>query len=287
MNARAVQQLAMDKSLRFALDREEFFLVYQPQVEIASGRITGFEALIRWQQPEMGLVPPDRFISIAESNDLILPIGEWVLRTACTQTRKWLEDGLPAVPMAVNVSAVQFHQENFCDIVRKVLRETGLSPEYLELELTETLLLSTEEATLSRFHELKEMGLKLAIDDFGTGYSSLGYLRQFPIDRLKIDKTFIRDIAVDSNDAAIAAAIVSMTKSLHLKVIAEGVETEAQLSFLREHQCDEVQGYYFSMAVSADEATSMLRLKRNYRVLAEGTAVLRPEQSIESAVLCQ
>jgi diguanylate cyclase (GGDEF)-like protein/PAS domain S-box-containing protein len=258
MNAQAVERLAMHKNLQLALDRKEFFLVYQPQLAIESRRITGFEALIRWQQPEMGLVPPDRFISMAENNGLILPIGEWVLRTACAQGRKWQKDGLPAIPVSVNVSAVQFCQASFCDLIRDVLRETGLSPEYLELELTESLLLSNANVTLSILQELKEMGVKLAIDDFGTGYSSLSYLKQFPVGKLKIDRSFIRDIPENCDDAAITSAIISMAKNLRLKVIAEGVETEEQISFLRGHQCDEIQGYYFSKPVSPDEAASLL-----------------------------
>jgi diguanylate cyclase (GGDEF)-like protein/PAS domain S-box-containing protein len=258
MDAQVAERLSMDKNLQLALDRNEFFLVYQPQLGIESGRINGFEALIRWQQPEMGLVPPDRFISIAESNGLILPIGEWVLRTACAQARKWQMDGLPAVSVAVNVSAVQFGQASFCQLIRDVLQESGLAPRYLELELTESLLLSNADVTLSVLQELTDMGLKLAIDDFGTGYSSLSYLRQFPVGKLKIDRSFIRDIAAGSNDAAITTAIISMAKHLHLKVIAEGVETEAQLSFLRGHQCDEIQGYYFSKPISAGEAASIL-----------------------------
>jgi diguanylate cyclase (GGDEF)-like protein/PAS domain S-box-containing protein len=259
MNAQAVERLTMDKDLRLALDRKEFFLVYQPQMEIESGRITGLEALIRWRHPEMGLVPPGKFISIAENNGLILPIGEWVLRTACSQARSWQDEGLPAVPVAVNVSAVQFRQAGFCALIRTVLQETGLSPRYLELELTEGLLLSNEDVTLSLLRELKEMGVNLAIDDFGTGYSSLSYLRQFPVDKLKIDQSFIRDVAVNTNDAAIANAIISMAKSLHLKVIAEGVENEGQMSFLREHRCDEIQGYYLSRPISADDAALKLR----------------------------
>ena len=287
MNAKATQQLTMEKNLRFALEREEFFLVYQPQVEIASGRIMGFEALIRWQQPELGLIPPDRFISIAERNDLIIPIGEWVLRTACGQIREWQDHGLSAVPVAVNVSAVQFHQENFCALVGQALRESGLSPEYLELELTESLLISTADATVARFHELKEMGLKLAIDDFGTGYSSLAYLKELPIDRLKIDKAFIRNIAVNYDDAAIVTAMISMTKSLRLKVIAEGVETEAQMSFLREHDCDAVQGFYFSKPVSVLEATCMLQRNQTYRSLPVGMPNLGPELPIANTILCR
>jgi diguanylate cyclase (GGDEF)-like protein/PAS domain S-box-containing protein len=259
MNAEAQERLTMDKNLRLALDRDEFFLVYQPQIEIETGRITGLEALIRWQHPELGLVPPDRFISIAENNGLIVPIGEWVLRTACAQAKRWQDDGLAAVPVAVNVSAVQFRQEGFTDLVRRVLMETGLSSEYLELELTESLLLSNVDMVLVTLQDLKDVGLLLAIDDFGTGYSSLSYLKQFPVGKLKIDRSFIRDIASDVDDAAISTAIISMAKSLHLKVIAEGVETEAQMSFLREQHCDEIQGYYFSKPISASEAALMQR----------------------------
>src|ERR1017187_6281741 len=243
MNAQAVERLTLESSLRLALDRQELFLVYQPQMDIGTGRITGMEALLRWQHPELGLVPPDKFIRIAENSGLIMPIGEWVLRTACSQARKWQDEGLPAVPVAVNVSAVQFRQEDFCEVIRRVLHETGLAPQYLELELTESLLLSNADVTLSVLQELNAMGLTLAIDDFGTGYSSLSYLKQFPVSKLKIDRSFVRDIAVNPDDAAITNAIISMAKSLHLKVIAEGVEDEAQMSFLRAHQCDEIQGY--------------------------------------------
>jgi diguanylate cyclase (GGDEF)-like protein/PAS domain S-box-containing protein len=247
MNAEAVERLTIDKNLRLALDRSEFFLVYQPQIEIETGAVTGLEALIRWRQPEMGLVPPDRFISIAENNGLIVPIGEWQ------------NDGLPAVPVAVNVSAVQFRQEGFTALIRRVLTETGLSAEYLELELTEGLLLSNVDVVFATLQDLKQMGLQLAIDDFGTGYSSLSYLKQFPVDKLKIDRSFIQEIAVDSDYTAITTAIISMAKSLHLKVIAEGVETEAQMSFLLEHHCDEIQGYYFSKPLFADEVAPLLR----------------------------
>jgi diguanylate cyclase (GGDEF)-like protein/PAS domain S-box-containing protein len=282
MNAQAVERLTIGKNLRMALDKDELFLEYQPQMEIETGRITGFEALIRWRHPKLGLVPPDRFIPIAENNGLILPIGEWVLRTACAQARKWQDDGLPAVPVAVNVSAVQFRQESFCALIRRVLQETGLAPQYLELELTEGFLLADGDATLSVLQELKEMGLNLAIDDFGTGYSSLSYLKQFPVGKLKIDRSFVRDIAVDCDDRAITSAIVSMAKSLHLRVIAEGVENEAQMSFLREHRCDEIQGYYFSKPLSADDVAVKLQCGPYYEVgavpLADSThpnAVLR------------
>jgi len=260
MNVEAQERLRMDKNLRLAVEMEEFFLEYQPQVEIATGRITGFEALIRWQHPELGLIPPDKFISIAENNGLIVPIGEWVLKTACGQAKKWQDDGLAAVTVAVNVSAVQFRQEGFPAVIQRVLMETGLSAEYLELELTESLLLSDVDVALGTLQELKQMGLQLAIDDFGTGYSSLSYLKRFPVDKLKIDRSFVRDIAVDSEDAAITTAIVSMARSLHLLVIAEGVETEEQLSFLRERECDEMQGYYFSKPLSVGDAAFMLKV---------------------------
>jgi len=259
LNAQVVERLALESGLRQALDKKELFLVYQPQMDIATRRITGLEALLRWQHPELGLVPPDRFIRIAENSGLIIPIGEWVLRTACSRVREWQDEGLPALPVAVNVSAVQFRQEGFCELIRRVLHETGLSPHHLELELTESLLLSNADVTFSVLRELKAMGLKLAIDDFGTGYSSLSYLKQFPVSKLKIDRSFVRDVAVNADDAAITTAIISMAKSLNLKVIAEGVENEAQMSFLRAHQCDEIQGYYFSKPLSAAEVVDKLR----------------------------
>jgi diguanylate cyclase (GGDEF)-like protein/PAS domain S-box-containing protein len=259
MNAQVVERLALESSLRRALLEKELFLTYQPQMDIATGKITGLEALLRWQHPELGLVPPDKFIRVAENSSLILPIGEWVLRTACSQARKWQDEGLPAVTVAVNVSAVQFRQADFCGLIRRVLHETGLAPQYLELELTESLLLANADVTLSVLQELKSMGVTLAIDDFGTGYSSFNYLRQFRVSKLKIDRSFVRDIAVNPDDAAITTAIISMAKSLNLKVIAEGVENEAQMSFLRAHQCDEIQGYYFSKPLTVDKVADKLR----------------------------
>lgn len=188
-----------------------------------------------------------------------MSIGEWGLRTACSQSRKWQDERLSAVPVAVNVSAVQFRQEGFCELVRRVLHETGLAPQYLELELTESLLLSNADVMFSVFRELKTMGVKLAIDDFGTGYSSLSYLKQFPVSKLKIDRSFVRDVAVNADDAAITNAIISMAKSLNLKVIAEGVENEAQMSFLQAHHCDEIQGYYFSKPLSVTDVADKLQ----------------------------
>ena len=259
MNAEVMERLALEKSLKVAIGKKELFLEYQPQVDISSGAIIGLEALLRWRHPELGLVPPDQFIRLAENSGLIVTIGEWVLRTACGQARKWQDEGLPKVTVAVNVSAIQFRQESFCETIRKVLRETGLDPQYLELELTESLLLTNAEVMSSVIHELKAIGVTLAIDDFGTGYSSFAYLRQFRISKLKIDRLFIRDVAVNPDDAAITAAIISLAKNLNLKVIAEGVENEAQMSFLREYHCDEIQGYYFSKPLSVDMVREKFR----------------------------
>lgn len=259
LNIQMVERLKLENGLRLALDRQELFLVYQPQIDLASGRLIGLEALLRWRHPELGLVPPDKFIRIAENSGLIIPLGEWVLRTACSQARRWQDAGIPAMRVAVNVSAVQFRQDGFPDLIRRVLRETGLAAENLELELTESLLLSNADVMFSVLWELNEMGLKLAIDDFGTGYSSLSYLRQFPVSKLKIDRSFIQDVATNPDDAAITNAIIGMAKSLNLKVIAEGVETEAQMSFLSARNCDEIQGYYFSKPLMADEAEEKLR----------------------------
>jgi len=259
MNAQAVERLSLENSLRLALGKKELFLVYQPQMHAATGKVTGLEALLRWQHPDLGLVPPDKFIRIAENSGLIVPIGEWVLRTACRQARKWQDDGLPAVSVAVNVSAVQFRQQGFCELIRSVLHETGLAAHCLELELTESVLLANADVTLSVLRELKSMGLTLAIDDFGTGYSNFTSLRQFGVSKLKIDRSFISDVATNPDDSAITAAIISMAKSLRLKVIAEGVENEAQMSFLRTHQCDEIQGYYFSKPLAVDDVADKLR----------------------------
>jgi diguanylate cyclase (GGDEF)-like protein/PAS domain S-box-containing protein len=261
MNIRAVERLTLENNLRLALERSELFLVYQPQVDIATGNITGAEALLRWRHPQLGLIPPGKFIPIAESSGLIIPIGEWVLRTACAQARQWQEEGLPAIPVAVNVSAVQFRQDRFLQVVRKVLDETGLPPQFLELELTEGLLLSNGELTLTVLQELRKMGLKLSIDDFGTGYSSLSYLKHFPVYKLKIDRSFVQAMTTDPEDAAITSTIISMAKSLDLKVIAEGVENEEQLFFLQAHSCDELQGYYFSKPLTPRDFAEKARAR--------------------------
>ena len=235
LNVEAVERLHLENQLHQALQRGEFYLVYQPQIEIVSGQLTGVEALIRWKNDELGSVSPDEFIAIAENSGLILPLGKWVLRTACSQVRTWQTAGLNVVPVAINVSAVQFRQSGFSEEVREVLIKTGLPPKYLELELTESVLLSNADLTCSVLNEFLEMGVKLAIDDFGTGYSNLSYLKRFRANRLKIDRSFIRDLKVDSDDAAIIAAIIGMAKALHITVVAEGVETMEQMSFLRNH----------------------------------------------------
>jgi diguanylate cyclase (GGDEF)-like protein len=265
MNADLVARLTTENNLRLALERDEFFLVYQPQMEMATGRIIGLETLLRWRQPELGLVMPDSFIPVAESCGLIVPIGEWVLRTACAQARKWRDVGLDVQLVAVNVSAVQFRQEGFCAMVKAALSDTGLEPQCLELELTESSLFSNVDVHFSQFEQLKSMGVNLAIDDFGTGYSSLGYLRQFPVTRLKIDKSFIRDVAINPDDAAITAAIIDMARALSLKVIAEGVETEDQMTFLQAHHCDQIQGYFFSRPLTVENLEKEMILEATVR----------------------
>ncbi len=259
LDTEAAHCLMLENDLRVALDRNELFLVYQPQLQIATGTIVGFEALLRWQHPRLGLVPPDVFIPIAENSGQILRVGEWVLRAACSQLRAWQDQGLVPLPVAVNVSAVQFRRQDFCSLVRQVLRQSGVAPGFLELELTESLLLSSADVALSVLEEFAAMGVKLAIDDFGTGYSSLSYLKYFRAGKLKIDRSFVRDVATSHDDAAIVIAVIGLARSLRMKVIAEGVENQAQMSFLGEHGCDEIQGYYYSRPVPAAEAAEMLR----------------------------
>jgi diguanylate cyclase (GGDEF)-like protein/PAS domain S-box-containing protein len=260
MNAQVVERRTLENDLRLSLDKNDLFLVYQPQVSLTTGKITGFEALLRWRHPELGLIPPARFIPVAESSGLIIRIGEWVLRTACMQVCKWQNAGLDVPSIAVNVSAVQFRQDGFYDLVKAVLQDTGLAPRCLELEITESLLMSNGDAIFSLLGELKELGVSLAIDDFGTGYSSLSYLRQFPVSRLKIDGSFIKDVPGNADDYAITSAIIEMGKALNLKVIAECVETEAQMSFLKARRCDEIQGYYFSKPLSAEKVENLLKI---------------------------
>ena len=255
MNEEMVKRLRLENGLRDVLTRNELFLEYQPQVDIRTGAITGLESLLRWNHRELGLVPPNDFIEIAENSGLIVPIGEWVLRSACLQARAWQREGLPAVPVAVNVSAIQFRQQGFCELVRDVLQETGLSSELLELELTESLLTNAE-VVAPITAGLRDLGVTLAIDDFGTGYSSLGYLKNFKVNRLKIDRSFIKDVSVDANDAAITIAIIEMARALNLAVLAEGVEEESQLSFLRKQKCYTIQGFYVEQAGLGEQGRS-------------------------------
>lgn len=252
MNTRAQQRLSMESAMRRALEHDEFLLHYQPQVSLESGHIIGVEALVRWQHPHEGLISPATFIPVAEDSGLIVPLGEWVMREACRQHQQWLNSGLPLMRMAVNISARQFMHQNLLSMMAEVIRDTGINPEYLELELTESIIMEKVEETVTTLHELRNMGVYLSIDDFGTGYSSMAYLKRFPIDKLKIDRSFVRDLATDPDDAAIVSATIAMAHNLNLTVIAEGVETEQQLQFLRENGCEEMQGYFFSMPLPAD-----------------------------------
>ena len=267
MNTRAVRRLAVEINLRRALKQNEFLLHYQPQINLVSGAMVGAEALIRWRDPALGLVYPGQFVPIAEECGLIVPIGRWVLREACRQARAWLDAGLSAVPVAVNISSVEFRHKDFLDGVALILKETGLAPRYLELELTESILMQDAEASASVLEMLKDMGVRLAIDDFGTGYSSLSYLKRFPIDTLKIDQSFVHDIAKASDNGAIVSAVIGMGKSLKQRVIAEGVETDNQFAFLRDRECDEGQGFLFSHPLPAEEfARSLHPLTRPEQV---------------------
>ena len=259
MNLKAVDRQLLESSMNRALEREEFLLHYQPKVNLKSGAITGAEALLRWQHPERGLTFPDHFIPIAEDCGLIVQIGRWVLRESCRQAREWQDAGLPCKRVSVNVSAVEFRDKGFVEGVRAILAETGLEPRYLDLELTEGVLMDDVESTASVLHALKAMGVHLAVDDFGTGYSSLSYLRQFPIDVLKIDQSFIQQISADPYDSAIVSAIIDMGKNLNQRVIAEGVESHEQLAFLQARRCEEGQGYLFSRPVAAAQFAQLLQ----------------------------
>lgn len=260
MNQLIRDRMTIENGLRHALEKNELVLHYQPQIDMVSGKIIAVEALLRWEHPDMGLIPPDRFIPVAEESGLIVPIGEWVLNTACRQNKAWQDAGMPHVRMAVNLSARQFRQHNLLAAVANALQDSGLDPhaDNLELEVTESIIMTDMEETVRTLNKLHEMGVRLSIDDFGMGYSSLSYLRRFPIKTLKIDQSFIRDITTDADDAAIAATIVTLGHSLKLRVIAEGVETAEQLALLREMKCDEIQGYYFSKPLPPAEMSVLL-----------------------------
>ena len=259
MNVRAVERQSLEEGLRRALERGEFALHYQPKVNLATGEITGAEALIRWTHATRGSISPGQFIPVAEDSGLILPIGNWVLREACRQARLWAEAGTPVPTIAVNVSAIEFRQENFLENLFATVEETGLEPGGLELELTESVLMNRVESAASVLRALRARGIRIAVDDFGTGYSSLSYLRKFPIDALKIDQSFVRQITVSAADTTIVAAIIGIGRSMNLRVIAEGIETSKELAFLRDHQCDEGQGYYFSRPIPAEQFAKVLQ----------------------------
>ncbi|MDP1979478.1 bifunctional diguanylate cyclase/phosphodiesterase [Undibacterium sp.] len=259
MNDRAIKRQSTEANLRRALERQEFVLHYQPKVNLHSGAIVGVEALIRWQHPERGLVPPEQFVDIAEECGLILPIGRWVLREACTQARAWQQAGLPPIIVGVNCSALEFRSEGFLENISAVLADTCMEPRYLELELTESVLMQDAEFTNSALLALHDLGIKLTVDDFGTGYSSLSYLRQFPIDTLKIDQSFVNHMTSDTNDASLVNAVISMGKSLKMRVIAVGVETPEQYAILLDQECDEGQGYYLARPMTAEAMASLLQ----------------------------
>jgi diguanylate cyclase (GGDEF)-like protein len=258
VNDQFLTRLELQNSLRMAIARDEFVVYYMPQLDVKGGRIVGMEALVRWKHPTLGLVQPSEFIPLAEESGLILPIGERVLRTACAQGRAWLQSGLPPTRVSVNFSARQFQHQNPVALVTRVLRETGLPPDLLELEITESAVMKDANAALGTLRSLKETGVHLSIDDFGTGYSSLSYLRSFPLHALKVDRSFVREITSRADDAAIVTAVIAMAHSLKLKVIAEGVETQGHLDWLHARDCDEVQGYHFSKPVPADAAGKLL-----------------------------
>jgi EAL domain-containing protein (putative c-di-GMP-specific phosphodiesterase class I) len=258
LNDKVVRRLSLESDLRRALENDEFFLCYQPQMDLITRRMIGMEALIRWRHPQRGLISPVQFIPLAEETGLIVPIGAWVLRTACAQVKAWQDAGLPPVRVSVNLSARQFIQRDLVASIRQTLEDTGLPARYLELELTESLIMHNAELFISTLRELREIGIELAVDDFGTGYSSLSYLQRFPINRLKIDQSFVRDIVGNADSGAISVAIIMLGHSLGLKVIAEGVESIEQLDFLHSSGCNEIQGFYFSRPVPAEEMRTLL-----------------------------
>jgi diguanylate cyclase (GGDEF)-like protein len=281
MNAEVLARLDMEKALRKAIENDEFILYYQPKVQLNNGRIVGLEALLRWQRPGHGLVSPQDFIPILEETGLIVRVGSWVIATACQQIGQWMRTSIGRVPVSVNVSGRQFIEGNLDGDVVKALNDNNIPADLLELELTESCLMANTERTIASLQFLKNLGVKISIDDFGTGYSSLAYLRRFPIDKLKIDITFIREVTSNPDDAAIVLAIIRMAHSLKLDVIAEGVETAEQLAFLRRHRCDQIQGYYFSPPLPELELEQLLYKETRLPTLtSESIETAEPEGTV-------
>jgi diguanylate cyclase (GGDEF)-like protein/PAS domain S-box-containing protein len=272
MNAHSEERLSLESDLRKALDRDEFVVYYQPQINVHTGELIGVEALVRWNHPKRGMISPGDFIPLAEETGLIVPIGEWVLRTACAQVKAWKESGFPQLRVAVNLSARQFLREDLVEVVARALHDTELAPQYLDLEITESMTMHNVDRAIMILHGLKNLGVHISLDDFGTGYSSLSYLKHFPIHMLKIDQSFVRDITTDPDDAAIASSIIALAHTLNLHVIAEGVETEEQLAYLTGHGCHEMQGYLFSPPVPVAKFEDLLHFF--YRT--ESNGLVRP-----------
>ena len=271
MSLKAVERQSLEGQLRYALERQELLLHYQPKVNLNTGAITGVEALVRWQHPGRGLLLPDQFLTIAEESGIIVAIGRWVLQEGCRQTREWLDAGLPAVPVAVNISSREFRSERFLEGVQDSLEKTGLDPKYLELEMTESVLMRDTDSTVGVLRQLKSMGVRLTVDDFGTGYSSLSYLTRFSIDTLKLDRSFLSNVTAGSEDAIVASAVISMGSCLKHRVIAEGVETAEQLAFLQFHGCREGQGYYFNRPAVAKQFAHLLEMPSQRMFGNDGT----------------
>ena len=259
MKVAAIQKFTLESDLRKAIDRQEFVLRYQPKLDLRTGTIVGVEALLRWRHPEKGIVSPAEFIPVAENAGLIVSIGEWVLWTACRQANLWVREGLPRLTMAVNVSGRQFHKGTLVKTVTEVLSGTDLDPRLLEIEITELTTMKDENQAVETLACLKRLGVRVALDDFGTGYSSLSYLRRFPLDSLKIDRSFTKDLTMNAEIASIVTAVIEMAHSLGLRAVAEGVETAEQEAFLRSHDCDEIQGYYFSRPVAPESVAELVR----------------------------
>jgi diguanylate cyclase (GGDEF)-like protein len=277
MNQNALKKMQLEARLRRAIERQEFVLHYQPKVDLISGNVSGLEALVRWQPPDSGLIPPNEFIPLLEETGLIVPVGEWVLREACRQIVAWRRLGIEPVPVAVNLSGRQFQQAGLDMTIAAILQEYAIGPRWIEIEITESSLMQRPDDAVAVLQNLKALGLRISIDDFGTGYSSLGYLKRFPLDALKVDRSFVRDVTIDADDASITCAILTMAHSLNLKVIAEGVETAEQLAFLRANRCDEVQGYLFSKPLPSADYGKLLATRRQlYEPASIGSAEEMP-----------